>query len=85
MISTKCGRLSMSEENDNEMFAREIKEIQKRLTRHQILLEVLILLVILLIVVMSAGASNLFTFAVVIIIFFIMLTRIASNVEKQGI
>jgi hypothetical protein len=75
----------MSEENDNKILAREIEEIQKRLTRHQILLEMLILLIILLIAVISAGTTNLFTFAVGIIILFIMIARVASQVEKQGI
>jgi archaellum biogenesis protein FlaJ (TadC family) len=85
MKSTVCGRISMSEENEKEIYAEEIEDLQKRLDSHQTLLEILSLVVLFLLVYIFMAGSGLFAIVIEIVIILIMIFRFLIRLEKGKI
>jgi hypothetical protein len=80
MISIATGGCSMNGEDDREAFAKEIESLQKRLDRHQILLELLSLSIVLLLVHIFVGIV-----IIEIAILPILIFGFLYQVERKGI
>ena len=75
----------MSEENEKEIYAEEIEDLQKRLDSHQTLLEILSLVVLFLLVYIFMAGSGLFAIVIEIVIILIMIFRFLIRLEKGKI